>query len=141
MKPVVTILLTIILITGIGGCSKCGDGYYVDINEMKLSAIYACCDGWVEEKNPVAYDSVVIRAIFSGTAYAATFKQSSLSFLPTAMANDECPGSLGSKETISNINVITLTDFDNKFKVNDTINSIIEANNNFWSGYSLNEFK
>src|SRR5688572_11357919 len=141
MKALIAILLTIILITGIGGCSGCGDGNYEDINKMEIWALHAGGQGSVEEIKPVAYDSVIVQASFSGTYYSVKTNVNSFNFLPSAVASDDCPGNLGSKETIENITVITLTDFDNDFKANDTINSIVEATDYFIPIYSSREFK
>ena len=141
MKALIAILLTIIFITGIGGCGGCGDGYYEDINKMEIYVFHAGGQGSVEEIKPVAYDSVIVQATFSGTSYGVRTNMNSINFLPSAVASDDCPGSFGSKETIENITVITLSDFDNDFKANDTINSIVEATDYFIPIYTSREFK
>ena len=142
MKALFTFILTILLITGIGGCSNCGGGYYEDINEMEVWSIHASDQRLVEENESIAFDSVIIQASFSGTLYGANSKERSFIFVPSAVAaSDDCPGNLGSKETIENITVITLSDLDNDFKANDTINNIVEATNYFIPGYSSGDFK
>lgn len=143
MKVLFYFLLTILLIIGIGGCDNCDLKRYVDINNMYVSAIHAGWQGYVEENYPVSFDSVIIKASFSGTFYGNNSGNKSNGFLPSAIASEDCDhGTSGSKETIKSITVIALTDFDNVFKANDTLNSIMEASKSFYSGYLNNpEFK
>src|SRR5215204_429307 len=102
MNGLFTFLLTVLLITGIGGCYKCvKNDYYVDIDQMQVAAQQSNYGNTLQENLPIKYDSLIIMTYFSDTWYTNAENNSQLSFLPVAIARDDCdPGMKGSKETI-----------------------------------------
>lgn len=122
-----------------GGCYKCQDYYYkIDINRMDISVVHTYWQETIPEKFPVAFDSTVIKATFSGPTIGGSATQNTFGFLPAALARDDCYSvSKGSDETIQNVTVIALTDFNQTFKTYDTLNAIIEAAKDFSSGYAF----
>ncbi len=99
---------------------------YFDIKglELKNPRIY---DFVKYDYNP--YDSVRSDHFYLEIAYEADYYSANLpefSFIPSAYATPPCPipGYMGSQEKLSELYLITLSDFNQQYKAGDTINAI-----------------
>jgi hypothetical protein len=139
MRTSFTLLLTVLLITGLGGCYKCHQLPYLDINKMEISVYNPYRT--IFEQDSVSFDSLTIQGTFSGSYYAENSSDPEFTFVNSALATNNCEnGKRGSKEIIEQVNVIAVTDFDTEYMAGDTINNIISTTDfQFGPKISLNQ--
>jgi len=140
-------LAILLFLLGPTACENCGEETYYSINGLKIYNFkYTGLDPipikTIEDGESSAWDKFFVQVGFEETYYTENRKSGGY----TLFADCWGKGSLGSKIGLDTLYLITLKDYNDEYLQNDTLNSIILANdltngigkfNNF---YSLTKF-
>lgn len=114
-----------------GGDKGCPEiqGIYFDVNDLEISShkVSSCCDDELNAFSPVPFGEFLLRIDYKCAYYSLNQNPEKFSFFNSAYGLS-CPtnGQNGSKESLSELEVITLYDMDSQHKKGSSINDLIE---------------